>query len=117
MTKDAHHEAPVIPAAPLRRAFRDGFVVNVLNPKTAIFFLAFLPQFIDPARGAAHWQIIALGMTFMGLAIVTDGLFALGAGAAGDFLRRNGRFLRIQRWFAGVSFIGLGITAALASRK
>jgi threonine/homoserine/homoserine lactone efflux protein len=109
--------APVMPAEPLRRLFRDGFVVNHFNPKTAIFFLAFLPQFVDPARGAGHWQILILGLTFMGLGIMSDGMFALIAGAAGDFLRRSRRFLRFQRWFAGTLFIGLGITAALATRK
>ena len=117
MAKDLDAEAPVLPAEPLYRAFRDGFVVNLLNPKTAIFFLAFLPQFVDPARGGLHWQILTLGLTFMGLGIISDGMFALTAGAAGDFLRRNTRFLRIQRWFAGTSFIGLGLTAALATRK
>jgi threonine/homoserine/homoserine lactone efflux protein len=114
---DPDPEAPVVSAEPLHRVFRDGFVVNLFNPKTAIFFLAFLPQFVDPARGALHWQILVLGLTFMGLGIMSDGLFAMVAGAAGDFLRRSRRFARFQRWFTGTSFIGLGITAALASRK
>lgn len=117
MAKDPAPDAPVVPAEPLRRVFRDGFVVNMLNPKTAIFFLAFLPQFVDPARGALHWQILILGLTFMGLGMMSDGMFALIAGTAGDFLRRNKRFLRLQRWFAGFSFIGLGLTAAMATRK
>jgi len=92
-------------------------VVNLFNPKTAIFFLAFLPQFVDPSRSGVHWQILLLGLTFVGLGIMSDGMFALVAGTAGDLLRRNLRFLRFQRWFAGASFIGLGITAALATRK
>jgi threonine/homoserine/homoserine lactone efflux protein len=117
MARDPDLQAPVVPAEPLRRVFRDGFVVNLFNPKTAIFFLAFLPQFVDPARGALHWQILILGLTFMGLGIISDGIFALIAGAAGDFLRGNRRFLRLQRWFAGTSFIGLGVTAALSTRK
>ena len=117
MSKDPDPDTPAVPTGPLRRAFRDGFVVNLFNPKTAIFFLAFLPQFVDPARGALHGQILVLGLTFMGLGIVSDGMFALAAGAAGDFLRRSRRFLRFQRWFAGTSFIGLGVTAALAARK
>jgi threonine/homoserine/homoserine lactone efflux protein len=117
IAKDLDPEAPVVPAEPLHRAFRDGFVVNLFNPKTAIFFLAFLPQFVDPARGELHWQIVILGLTFMGLGIVSDGMFALAAGAAGDFLRRSRHFLRCQRWFAGTSFIGLGVAAALATRK
>lgn len=101
----------------LARVFRDGFVVNLFNPKTAIFFLAFLPQFIDPMRGQVHWQIIVLGLTFMGLGVISDGVFALAAGAAGEFLRRRRQALRLQRWFAGLSFMGLGIAAALVSRK
>ena len=117
LAKDPDSGASVVPAQPLHRAFRDGFVVNLFNPKTAIFFLSFLPQFVDPARGAVHWQILMLGLTFMGLGILSDGMFALLAGAAGDFLRNNRRFLRFQRWFAGTSFIGLGISAALATRK
>ncbi|MBP0581062.1 LysE family translocator [Labrys sp. LIt4] len=102
---------------PLHRLFQEGFIVNLFNPKTAIFFLAFLPQFVDPGRGALHWQILVLGFTFMGLGMLSDAMFALAAGAAGDFLRRSRRFLRFQRWFAGLSFIGLGVTAALVSRK
>lgn len=102
---------------PLHRLFREGFIVNLFNPKTAIFFLAFLPQFVDSARGALHWQILTLGFTFMGLGMMSDAMFALAAGAAGDFLKSSRRFLRFQRWFAGLSFIGLGVTAALASRK
>jgi threonine/homoserine/homoserine lactone efflux protein len=117
MARDPDPNAPAPPKAPLRRVFRDGFLVNLFNPKTAIFFLAFLPQFVDPARGPLHWQILILGLTFMGLGMMSDGMFALAAGTAGDFLRRSRRFLRFQRWFAGTSFVGLGITAALASRK
>jgi threonine/homoserine/homoserine lactone efflux protein len=117
MARDADPAAPAVAAEPLHRIFRDGFIVNLFNPKTAIFFLAFLPQFVDPARGPLHWQILVLGFTFMALGILSDGMFALVAGAAGDFLRRSRRLLRFQRWFAGVSFIGLGITAALAGRK
>ena len=117
MAGDADPEMPVVPAEPLHRAFRDGFVVNLFNPKTAIFFLAFLPQFVDPTRGALHWQILVLGLTFMGLGVLSDGMFALLAGAAGDFLRRSRRLQRFLRWFSGASFIGLGVTAALATRK
>ena len=117
LAKDPDPETALEAAKPLRRSFRDGFIVNLFNPKTAIFFLAFLPQFVDPTRGALHWQVLVLGFTFVGLGMLSDATFALAAGAAGHFLRRNRRFLRVQRWFAGVSFIGLGVTAALATRK
>ena len=117
MTNDPGSETPVVEAKSLHRAFRDGFVVNLLNPKTAIFFLSFLPHFADPARGAVHWQILILGHTFMGLGIMSDAMFALVAGAAGDFLRHSQRSQRILRWFSAASFLGLGVSAALASRK
>jgi len=119
LAKDVNIAAAALKVEPksLRRAFRDGFVVNLFNPKTAIFFLSFLPQFVDPARGAVHLQVLILGLTFMGLGILTDGMYALLAGAAGDFLRRSRPFQRILRWFSGASFIGLGVTAAMASRK
>src|SRR4051812_36757339 len=117
MAKAPDSETPVVEAKPLHRAFRDGFVVNVLNPKTAIFFLSFLPQFVDPARGSVHGQVLTLGLTFMGLGIMSDGLFALVVGAAGEVLRGSQRVQRFLRWFSGASFVGLGVSAALASRK
>jgi threonine/homoserine/homoserine lactone efflux protein len=117
MAKAPDPETPEIEAKSLHRAFRDGFVVNLLNPKTAIFFLSFLPQFVDPARGSVHWQILTLGLTFMGLGIVSDGMFALVAGGAGDFIRRSQRFQCLLRWLSGVSYVGLGVSAAIASRK
>src|SRR6202789_4281813 len=99
IAKDPPPEAPAAPAEPLRRVFRDGFVVNLFNPKTAIFFLAFLPQFIDPARGALPAQILVRDHPVRGLGDMSDARYALAAGAAGDFVRRNRRFLRWQRWF------------------
>src|SRR5688500_7106805 len=117
MAGEPDADAPAPPPERLGRVFRDGCVVNLLNPKTAIFFLAFLPQFVDPARPSVHWQILALAWTFVGLCILSDGMFPLAAGTAGAFLRRSRRFLRLQRWFAGTSFIGLGGAAALAGRK
>jgi threonine/homoserine/homoserine lactone efflux protein len=107
---------PVAEPEPMARVFRDGFVVNLFNPKTALFFLAFLPQFVDPAR-AVHWQIMLLGAIFIGLGVISDVTFALAAGAAGAWLKRSRCYQRVQRWFSGSCFIGLGVTAALAERK
>ena len=85
----------------LRRAFAQGIVVNVLNPKTALFFLAFLPQFVDPNAPHPAVQIAFLGMLFVLLGLVTDSLWALAAGTAGGMLRRSRRFVRTQRYVIG----------------
>ena len=100
---------------PLRRAFLDGVVVNVLNPKTALFFLAFLPQFVDVSRGSVGAQILCLGLLFVMLGAFTDGLYAVSAGAAAQWLRGNPRFLASERWVSGSMYVGLGVAAALSS--
>ena len=102
-------------AAPrkLSRLFVQGFLVNLLNPKTALFFFAFLPQFVDPARGAVSGQIFWLGLLFVILACCTDGTYALLAGTLGGWLRRSARFRQARRYVAGTVYLGLGLTAAL----
>jgi threonine/homoserine/homoserine lactone efflux protein len=79
---------------PLRRAFLRGVVVNVLNPKTALFFLAFLPQFVDTDPGGVWSQALVLGLVFVGLGLVSDSLYALAAGTVGGLLRRRRDALR-----------------------
>jgi threonine/homoserine/homoserine lactone efflux protein len=103
-------------AAPprLSRAFVDGFVVNVLNPKTALFFLAFLPQFVTVSRGAVPAQILGLGVVFVALGLLTDGLYALTAGAAAQWLRARRGVALTRRWIPGTMYIGLGLATALA---
>jgi threonine/homoserine/homoserine lactone efflux protein len=100
----------------LGRVFGQGVLVAALNPKTALFFLAFLPQFVDPARGAVPAQFLLLGCLFVGMAVVTDSLYALLAGTAGQWLSsaRASHSLRLGRYLVGSVYIGLGITAALA---
>jgi threonine/homoserine/homoserine lactone efflux protein len=102
-------------SASLRRAFVDGAVVNVLNPKTALFFLAFLPQFVDVSRGAVGLQILALGAVFVALGLLTDGAYALTAGTAARWLRGRPRFLASERFISGGMYIGLGLAAAVSS--
>ena len=99
----------------LHRAFLDGVVVNVLNPKTALFFLAFLPQFVMTARGDVGAQVLGLGLLFVGLGVITDGLYAVGAGTAAHWLRGNSQFVRSERWVSGSMYIGLGVAAAFSS--
>ena len=98
----------------LSRLFGQGVVVNVLNPKTALFFLAFLPQFVDVSKGAVGLQILVLGLIFVALGVMSDGLYAVAAGTAGAWLKREGRLLRAERYVSGSVFVGLGVTAALA---
>jgi threonine/homoserine/homoserine lactone efflux protein len=98
----------------LRRAFAQGIVVNILNPKTALFFLAFLPQFVDSDASHPAVQIAALGLLFALLGLVTDSLWAVAAGTAGGVLRRSRRFLRTQRYVVGTVYVGLGVATALA---
>jgi len=98
---------------PLRRAFVRGTIVNALNPKTALFFLAFLPQFVAPDRGGVWSQALVLGFVFVGLGLVTDSLYALAAGTVAGLLRRQRNAVR---YGSGIVFIALGATAALAKR-
>jgi threonine/homoserine/homoserine lactone efflux protein len=91
-------------------------VVNVLNPKTALFFLAFLPQFVDPARGPVAAQVAVLGCVFVAIAVLSDSCYALVAAALAGHLRRSERARRVRRLFTGGVFVVLGVTAATAKR-
>ncbi|NJC97577.1 MAG: RhtB family transporter [Anaerolineales bacterium] len=102
----------------LARIYWQGFAVNILNPKTALFFFAFLPQFVDPAKGNVIGQNLLLGAVFVGMAIVTDSLYSLLASSLAGTLAGNKGFQKGGRYFAGLVYIGLGITTALTgSRK
>jgi threonine/homoserine/homoserine lactone efflux protein len=98
-------------AVPRKRLFWQGVVVNSLNPKTALFFLAFLPQFVDPDRGAVAPQVMALGVLFLVLATLSDSTYALVAGSVRGWLGERRR--TITR-VSGVSYVGLGVLAALS---
>ena len=101
----------------LRQIYWQGVAVNILNPKTALFFFAFLPQFVDPARGNVVAQNLLLGLIFVGLAIITDSMYALVVSSFADKLRGNLRFQNGGRYFAGLVYVGLGITTALTGSK
>jgi threonine/homoserine/homoserine lactone efflux protein len=104
----------MLPRRSLERVYRDGFLVNLLNPKTALFFLAFLPQFVDPSRGAVATQVAFLGLLFTLMGLTSDALYALVAGTAARWVKRSGRHWRWERFVTGGVFIGLGVTAAFA---
>ncbi len=113
-------DGPPPPAAEpgrLVRVFTQSVLVQVSNPKVALFFLAFLPQFVDPSRGAAWTQVMVLGATLAALGLLTDGLYALLGGTAGDWLgRRSGSagFRRGQRYVSSGVYLALGAAAAAA---
>lgn len=98
-----------------RRAFHQGVVVNVLNPKVALFFLSFLPQFIHPDGGHPAAQAFVLGLEFVAIACLSDGLYAIVASGLRDVLTRSRSLPFVQRYVAGTVFIGLGVIAAGAS--
>lgn len=108
--------AAVQPAS-LGHIFRQGVLVAILNPKTALFFFAFLPQFVDPTQGSVTIQFLFLGCLFVSMAIVTDGLYALLAGTAGGWLKNSRSFLRVEKYAVGSVYIGLGLMTALTGTK
>ena len=97
-----------------RQLYRDGAVVNILNPKTALFFYAFLPQFVDPKRGSVALQSLFLGTLFVAIAMVSDSLWGVAAGSAASWLKRSPRVVRAERWVSGGVFLGLGAFTALS---
>jgi threonine/homoserine/homoserine lactone efflux protein len=117
LTQDEEDDLAVVESERLSRVFLQGVVVNVLNPKTALFFLAFLPQFVDPARGAAWTQIVVLGATFVAVGLCTDSSYALLGGTAGDWLRRKSQgasFRWMRRYVPGGVYIALGAAMAVS---
>lgn len=100
----------------LASIFRQGAITNVLNPKVAIFFLAFLPQFIDARRGSVVLEILLLGLIFNVGGTLVNLAVAYAGGTLGELLRRNQRLARLQQWFTGFVFIGLGVRLAWQRR-
>ena len=106
-------EMPEVQSAPLGRIFTQGVITNVLNPKVALFFLAFLPQFIQPQRGSVALQIIVLGLIFDVGGTLVNLAVAQAGGRLGDAIKRHSGLARLQKWFTGTVFIGLGMRVAL----
>jgi threonine/homoserine/homoserine lactone efflux protein len=112
LTREKPAETEAAKEMSLSRTFSQAVLVNALNPKTALFFFAFLPQFIDAERGAAT-QILFFGAIVVLLGFTSGSIYSVLAGAIGNLLRGNLKFLRAQRYFAGSVYIGLGVTTAL----
>jgi threonine/homoserine/homoserine lactone efflux protein len=117
VAKDAEYTEPDIRRHSLRRIFFQGVVVNVLNPKVAIFFLAFLPQFVDSTSPNPPLQTFILGMTLVVIGLLSDSIYALIGGGLGDLFRRRPGAARATRLTAGITYLALaGISAATGSR-
>lgn len=115
MAREQTVEGEAPPPASLRTIFRDGVIVNLLNPKTALFFFAFLPQFVDPGAGSSvALQIAFLGCFFAVMGMVSDGAWAIGSDMAASWLKRSRFFPRLQRYGSGTIYIGMGLAAALS---
>ena len=116
LARDAGEEVELAPHTPRSTAelFGHGVVVNVLNPKTALFFLAFLPQFVDPNAGPVAPQMLVLGTLLVGLGVLSDGTYALLAAGAGNKLRSAARARRRLEKISGGVFLALGLAAAFA---
>jgi threonine/homoserine/homoserine lactone efflux protein len=94
---------------------RQAFMVALLNPKTALFFLAFLPQFADPRAGPLPAQLLVLGAMFVLVAVITDSGYVVLADGLARFLRRHPGFAAGERWVTGLVFVGLGLVAGLSA--
>jgi threonine/homoserine/homoserine lactone efflux protein len=113
LSKKQHQDVSIEPVRSLSQLFGQGFLVNLLNPKTAIFFYAFLPQFVDPNRGSVVGQIFLLGVLFALMATCTDGLYALLGSAVGRWLNQSRSVQRWQRYITGFIYILLGVATAV----
>jgi threonine/homoserine/homoserine lactone efflux protein len=115
LTRSQEEAAGVRPPRTLRRLYSQGLVVNLLNPKTIVFIFAFIPQFVDVGAGHVWLQILLLGLTFAGLGLMSDSLYAIVAGTVADRLRGTPLVARVERWFGGTVLIGLGVASALVA--
>jgi threonine/homoserine/homoserine lactone efflux protein len=114
LSREPAADAAAPPPVTLGRAYAQGALVNALNPKTALFFLAFLPQFVHPSRGPVAAQTVTLGLVFIVLAAASDCTYALLAGSLASRLRDHRAFARRRRYLTGGVYVALGVGAASA---
>lgn len=116
ITRDAFEIAAMPHSINHHDAFRQGIITEMLNPKTALFFLAFIPQFLNP-EGVVVFQFILLGSLSVLLNSTADLIVAFLAGPLGGYLTRNVKLRQGQRLFSGLAFIALGAYVAVADNK
>lgn len=118
LTTKTHADDPLrVTAVHPWQAFRKAVITGILNPKVAIFFLAFLPQFVNPSRGSAFWQFLILGVILALLDICYESALALVAGALSQGLARSPRLLLWRQRFTGIVLVGLGVRLALTQHE
>jgi threonine/homoserine/homoserine lactone efflux protein len=101
----------------LGRIYVQGIITNIVNPKSALFYLSFVPQFVDPARGNAFMQFIMLGLIFNISGNIVNLLVAMFFGRIGDWLSRHPRVWQYQRWFTASVLGGLALHLAFSARR
>ena len=106
-----------LPIDSKRRLYAMGLTTNLLNPKQALFYLALLPQFIDPSRGGVMLQFLLLGGIQIGISALVNGVIIFVASTAANRLQKNTSWLRVQRWLLGTVLAGLSVRLALQSRN
>lgn len=107
--KQTTSEVTLRPQESMSRIYWQGAVVNILNPKTALFFFAFLPQFIEPAKGHISLQVFLLGSIFAIIAWISDTMYALAAGSLSAWLRKKPAYMKIQAYLSGAIYLLLGV--------
>jgi threonine/homoserine/homoserine lactone efflux protein len=117
LTRESVHAETAPASSNLGKIFRQGVLVNLFNPKTALFFFAFLPQFIDPDRGSVAVQTLVLGGVIVVMGVFSDGGYALLSGTIGSWLKGNLGFFRAQRYVASTIYLALGVATAFTGHR
>lgn len=117
MSREDEAKAELSHQEGLWRIYTQGFVVNIFNPKTALFFFAFLPQFVNTSNGNVTLQMFLLGIMFVVMAIITDSCYAFVSSSIANQLKQNQSFARNQRYFTGLIYIGLGVVTAFSGSR
>lgn len=115
--EESFEVSPSVARVKMSRVFGQGIIVNVLNPKTALFFFAFIPQFVSASRGPIAPQILFLGVLFAAMGVVSDSLWGIFAGTIAERLRTNRRWSRSQRYVSGGILISLGLATAVSGHS